>query len=189
MIIIPLTTIFTVPFFYDASHYKVSDVESDLHERLIGKEYHEQAIENTQSTYRKYILPMSNWMCATEVESNIDTSSFNWIIKQANKSRCQAIVRGIYRVNVELHFLIGVFLLAIAAFFDGAMQRFIKKYEFGYNNTVTFNLVTHGIIFILGLTFVAVFLPIVYSSMYYFSYSSILIIFAWLMSSNFQTGA
>ena len=122
-----------------------------MHERLIGVERHESAMESAKVYYMKVIYPVSGWMCSPEISSNVDMKSISWVIKKSNQARCQSLLRGFYRFNVEISFMFGVLLLSIAAFYDGAIQRSIGKHEFGYNNPVAFHLVTHSIIMILGL--------------------------------------
>lgn len=189
LLIIPLITVFTLPLFFSLDDYKISPSEFDMHERMIGKESHEKAIDAAKVIYRKLIYPMSDWMCATEFSSELDTQGVDWILKQSNQSRCQSLLRGFYRIQVELSFLFGVLILAIAAFYDGAMQRSIGKYEFGYNNPVAFHLVTHSLISVIGLTFIGVFLPVIFTFWYYLGYCIVIVIASWLISKNFQTGA
>lgn len=189
VVLIPAVAVLVLPVFFNIEHYQITDSEYSMHEKMIGEENHNEAIENAQSTYKRLITPVSEWMCSTKLDSDLNTKSVDHLVKQANKSRCQSILRGVYRINVEWSLFVGVLILCLAAFYDGAVERSIGKYEFGYNNPVAFHLVTHSIIGMLGITFIGVFLPINFSLTYYIAYCVLIVFASWMASRNFQTGA
>lgn len=186
---IPLLAVFTLPIFFDVESYEVHDSEFSVHEKLLGIESHDKAMNNAREFYKKVIQPQSKWLCSTSFKTGINDQGMDAMISKSNKSRCQAMYRGIYRFNVELKFIFGLLVLAIAAFYDGSMQRLISKHEFGYSNPAVFNFVTHGIIAGLGLVFVGIFLPIDFGYIFYILYSFAIVGFSWVSAKNFQTGA
>lgn len=184
---IPVLVIFLLPLKYSKDDYTVTNAEYAQNANIIGREKNRQAVKSASKVYSKIAFickPASPTY--KENPSLVDNIVANSKFNQSGGARCQAVVNGVYRLNVFKNFFWTFIILIIAAFYDGLCVRNIVKYEFGYHNPVVFNVALNSFIAAFGISLAMVFLPVAYTMLWFIGMVTLVCLVSWHTAKNFQ---